>query len=213
VRTALVAILSFAAFLALGAAVSGHPPSAVDSGELGVLGSGVVFATFCRAAGQFVPYAILCTLALLIGVARRAYLPAALWLVVLMLVIWKTSDAFKDVFHRARPEHWLVSQETSAGYPSGHAVLAVAFYGFVAYRVWRSTLPAGVRGVVVAACIVWIAAVGWSRLAIGAHYPTDVFGGYLLGTAGLCVAILAYERSFGREVERIPARTRSRYTR
>jgi len=213
VRGAVAAVLAFAAFLALGFGVSGRPPSAFDSGELGVFGTAVAFATVCRAAGQFPPYAILCALALVLGLVRRAYQSAAIVLIALMLAIWKVSDAFKVVFHRTRPEHWLVAHETTASYPSGHATLVVAFFGFAAVLAWRSGLAAALRWAVAAACVAWIVAIGWSRLALGAHYPTDVLGGYLLGGAGLCCALLVYDRTRGRVIERIPARTRSRYTR
>jgi undecaprenyl-diphosphatase len=212
-KRGLAAAVLFVAFLGLGTFVSSHAPSTFDRAEFGVFGTDLPLATFCRAAGQFLPYAVLCGLALVCGLIWRAYLSAALTVIVSMLVIWKVSDAFKDVFHRSRPEHWLLAHETSAGYPSGHATLALAFYGFAACVAWRSSLPGAVRSVVAILCVLWVAVMGWSRLALGAHFPTDVLGGYLLGGAGLCVALLAYDRSRGRAIERVPPRTRSRYTR
>ena len=160
-----VAALLFAAFLALGVVVSTHAPSAFDRSELGVFGTGVAFAVFCHAAGQFPPYAALCALALVAGLIRRAYLPAALWAVGLLLVIWKTSDAFKDVFHRARPEHWLAVHETSASYPSGHATLSIAFYGFAAYVAWSyaSIAWAQASGIEAAEVLAWSATVEITR--------------------------------------------------
>jgi len=204
-RASLAAIALFAAFIGLGAYVSPRPPGPLDANELGFFGMAVGFATFCRAAGQFPEYASLCGVWLVFGLLRRAYLASALWAIGLMLVIWKVSDAFKGAFGRARPERWLDVHETSASYPSGHAVLSLAFYGFLAFVVWRSPLPAGARAAAVALCALWIAVIGWSRLALGAHFPTDVLGGYLLGGAGLCAVAGAY----GRTARRDESRTRA----
>jgi membrane-associated phospholipid phosphatase len=208
-KAALAAAAFFAAFIALGAYVSPRPPGPLDANELGFFGVAVGFATFCRAAGQFPEYASLCGVWLVFGLVRRAYLASALWAIGLMLVIWKTSDAFKGVFNRARPERWLATHETSAGYPSGHAVLSLAFYGFLAFVVWRSPLPARVRAALVALCALWIAVIGWSRLALGSHFPSDVLGGYLLGGAGLCAVAGAYVRTSRRDESRTGASERS----
>jgi membrane-associated phospholipid phosphatase len=213
VRGVVFGVVLFLAFLALGAAVAPHLPGTLDRGELGTFGRDVQLATVGRAAGQFPVYATLCALVLGFGLVRRAYLGAALWLIGLMLVVWKTSDAFKEVFHRARPDQWIGVHESTAGYPSGHATLSLAFYGFLAGVLLRSRLPAGVRvaGTVVAVALV--AAIGWSRLALGAHFPSDVLGGYLLGGAGLCWALAGYDRTRERAPEPVGSRFRGRYTR
>lgn len=212
-RGVVLGAVLFFAFLALGAAVAPHPPVAFERSEFGTFGHGVEIAQVGRAAGQFPTYATLCALALGFGLIRRAYLGAAVWLIALMLVIWKTSDAFKEVFHRARPAHWIGVHESSAGYPSGHATLSLAFYGFVAGVLVRSRLPAGVRVAGTVAAATMVLAIGWSRLALGAHFPSDVLGGYLLGAAGLCLALAGYDRTRERAPEPVRSRFRGRYTR
>ena len=80
-----------------------------------------------------------------------------------------------------------MKHETAFSYPSSHTAIATAFYLLLAVfvarsalrdRVWLATAPA-------------LLALGimWSRLALGAHYLTDVVGGVLWGSA--IVATLA----------------------
>jgi membrane-associated phospholipid phosphatase len=45
----------------------------------------------------------------------------------------------------------------------------------------------------------WILATGWSRLALGAHYASDVLGGYLLGGAILLLVSLLLDRVWSPE--------------
>ena len=111
-----------------------------------------------------------------------------------MLVVWRASDAFKGYFHRPRPAWWYRDLETSYAYASGHAALSLAFYGFAAYVVAQSTLPSFAKRFIMIACGVMVIGIGWSRLALGAHYPTDLIGGYLLAGAGLCAATAIYDR-------------------
>jgi undecaprenyl-diphosphatase len=104
------------------------------------------------------------------------------------------SDALKGYFRRPRPAWWYRDLETSYAYASGHAALSLTFYGFAAYVIAGSALPLIVKRLAIAVCGVMVIGIGWSRLALGAHYPTDLIGGYLLAVAGLCVATSIYDR-------------------
>jgi len=87
----------------------------------------------------------------------------------------------KDLIARPRPGAPLYAfVETSYSFPSGHATFAAALYGFVLWLVY-DTLPAAWRYVATAAVTVVILAVGFSRLYLGVHYPSDVLAGYVLG--------------------------------
>jgi undecaprenyl-diphosphatase len=67
----------------------------------------------------------------------------------------------------------------------------LAFYGFLALlalqmqHVW-------LRRALVAACVVVVVGIGWSRIYVGEHWPTDVLGGYLLGAAWLLITRAMY---------------------
>ena len=90
------------------------------------------------------------------------------------------SNVLKLVFTRSRPDLWpqLISDDTFS-YPSGHATGSVVLYGFLSYlfvilypryaTIWR------LIGAVL------IIAIGFSRLYLGVHWPTDILAGYGIG--------------------------------
>ena len=101
------------------------------------------------------------------------------------------TEALKRLFDRARPE-LLDSYYTASGYsfPSGHATFAAGFYGTLTLLLaWR--LSGIRRWLVVAAGVGLVLLIGFSRLYLGAHYPTDVLAGFLaaplwVSFIGLC---------------------------
>lgn len=89
------------------------------------------------------------------------------------------TTVLKAVFRRARPEVFDSGYAASFySFPSGHATVAVGFYGaltlIIAYR-----LRGRARWAVAAAGISLVLLIGFSRLYLGVHYPTDVLAGYL----------------------------------
>jgi len=98
----------------------------------------------------------------------------------------------KITIHRARPEN-SVYTENSFSFPSGHATLSIAFYGWLAYMLIRRAKrwPAKVNIFFTAAGIILL--VGFSRLYLGVHYVSDVWGGYLVGALWLIISISVSE--------------------
>lgn len=98
----------------------------------------------------------------------------------------------KIFFHRERPSIALYT-ENSFSFPSGHAAVAVAFYGYLTYVLVRNLKTR--RGKITAACAgtVVIFVLGLSRLYLGVHFVSDVVGGYVIGAFWLIVAISMVE--------------------
>lgn len=110
---------------------------------------------------------------------RRAWRLSAVLLLVSTAGSIVLTTVLKAVFKRARPELFDSGYHASFySFPSGHATVAVGFYGMLtvilAYRL------RGLARWAVAFCgALLVLLIGFSRLYLGVHYPTDVLAGYL----------------------------------
>jgi undecaprenyl-diphosphatase len=94
----------------------------------------------------------------------------------------------KIAFHRSRPE-LAIYTEHSFSFPSGHATIAVAFYGFLTYILIRSFGRWKTKVNVFFVGLAVILLIGFGRLYLGVHYVSDVWGGYLVGALWLIIGI------------------------
>lgn len=104
--------------------------------------------------------------------------------------------AIKAVIARPRPPDefvYAVSSRLDFGYPSGHALFAVLFYGFLAYVAWTSLRSHVWRSLAVVVLVSLTLLTGVSRVYLGSHWPSDVLGGYLIGSIMLLVLIKLYQ--------------------
>lgn len=108
----------------------------------------------------------------------------------LVVLLGSTSFTWlgKVAFHRPRPG-LSVYTEPSFSFPSGHSVIAVSLYGFIAFvlvsrtKVWKKKVN------YVMAAFVAALLIGFSRIYLGVHYLSDVWGGFLLGSLWLVIGI------------------------
>ncbi len=100
------------------------------------------------------------------------------------------SQTLKFSFHRARPGLPWLAPASGYSFPSGHALISLALYGFIAYLILRNLKwPRG--RILLAGGILFIPLlIGISRVYLGVHYPSDVVGGWAvaLGWMGTCIA-------------------------
>jgi membrane-associated phospholipid phosphatase len=125
-----------------------------------------------------------------LALARRG--SDALFLFVLLLAR-SLNAPLKGLASSPRPPASLLHVTEHAqglGFPSGHAMGTVLFAGGLAY-VAAANLPAGwprVVPYVLAALVILVT--GYGRVETGAHWPSDVLGGYLWGALVLTIAIV-----------------------
>lgn len=95
--------------------------------------------------------------------------------------------------------------ETSGSFPSGHAAVSVAFWGMLAYALWRAgrlgAVPAALIGVGMAL------AIGASRLYLIEHFLSDVVNGWLIGALWLVAGVTLAEW-LGRAARPLPRQSR-----
>ncbi len=129
----------------------------------------------------------------LMAASAAAFALGRRWLEAVLLVStissFEVSSVLKRIVARARP-----TLEAQDSFPSGHVVVFVVFFGTLGYLAWAH-LSGYLRWIVVAACALLIVLVGPSRVYLGAHWPSDVAGGYLIGGIWLLLLLYAYERA------------------
>lgn len=91
----------------------------------------------------------------------------------------------KLFFKRVRPDLWsLLVVEKSYSFPSGHAMISMALA--LTLIVWAFNSRA--RWAAIIAGIIYVLSVGFSRLYLGVHYPTDVLGGWIMSAVWVFLA-------------------------
>lgn len=107
-------------------------------------------------------------------------------------------------FHRSRPSAPSLAQAAGYSFPSGHAMIALVFYGMLAYLIWLNFRRGWASYLVIGLLVLLIMAIGTSRIYLGVHYPSDVAAGYAAGGFWLtgCVWGLHTIRQFSRNKSR-----------
>ena len=117
-------------------------------------------------------------------------------------VVWITFGAgsiIKLLVGRERPLTEYAAHLTldTLSFPSGHTSGSTIAYGLIAYILWQ-LLPKPLNYISTALLIVLIILIGVSRIYLGAHFPSDVVAGCLLGIIMLGIVIFYIKPSVKR---------------
>jgi membrane-associated phospholipid phosphatase len=132
--------------------------------------------TFFGSVMFFIPASLLVPLLL----HRRGYGRYAIELLLAMGGGLALNELLKAWFHRDRPSTALIYQY-GLSFPSGHAMMSMAYYGCLAWLLVQHGGRWGWAGLLLA----WAVLIGCSRMYLHVHYPTDVVAGFAGGAAWL----------------------------
>ncbi len=124
------------------------------------------------------PNAVLLTVLAALVVGPGRWRRAALHMLLAMLLAWLVVRGISTTWPMPRPfvlglgEQWL-AKEPSASFPSSHASIA---WAISAAALWWVRHPLVIAGFLLSALLV-----GWSRVALGVHFPSDMVAGMLVG--------------------------------
>lgn len=103
----------------------------------------------------------------------------------------EVSKWIKELVARERPA--IGAMEASYSFPSGHAMVGLILYVFIACFIMKNVQSTRGKWWIGSAAAILILLIGLSRIAVHAHYFTDVLGGYTFGIIWSYVWLLIYE--------------------
>ncbi|BAY09578.1 phosphatase PAP2 family protein [Calothrix sp. NIES-2098] len=138
-----------------------------------------VFASILTKSGSFkTVLPILSAIALILLVQRR-------WRSLTYLVMTAAGSAIinltaKEFWHRVRPSLWTsVAPKFDYSFPSGHAMASMTLIALLVVLTWGSVWS----WLTVILGSVYIIAIGWTRLYLGVHFPSDIIAGWMVAIA------------------------------
>ncbi len=153
------------------------------------------------APGSLAALALVSVAAAVALLVQRRWSALAAWLVA-VIGGEALNLVLKDLFARPRPrfERPLVV-ETSHSFPSGQAMESLVVYGMLAYFAVLILSGSGKRVAVAVGAAVLVVLIGFGRVYLGAHYLSDVVGGFAAGGAWLGAVVAGWEAMRDRDTE------------
>ncbi|MGE5453818.1 MAG: phosphatase PAP2 family protein [Methylocystaceae bacterium] len=122
-----------------------------------------------------------------LGYSKRCWL-LAVTMAFTMLIGWWLMDLFKSWWSIPRPLGAHLVNVSDFSYPSGHAMLSLVFYGFLAWYLAQE----GISKVWSIMLILIAILIGISRPLLNVHFPADVIGGWGAGIGWLTLVLWLY---------------------
>ena len=100
----------------------------------------------------------------------------------------------KQIFGRQRPDIPLLREAHGLSFPSGHALMSVTFYGLLIYLVWEYVSHRFLKWLLMVLLVLLILMIGFTRIYLRVHYPSDVFAGFAMGFVWLVISLFVLRR-------------------
>lgn len=113
-----------------------------------------------------------------------------------LLTVWLVNNGLKYIFHRERPNILRIVEITNYSFPSGHAMVSMSFYGFLAYLILKTKNKKWIKLMTVSLMAAIILLIGVSRIYLGVHYFSDVLAGYVFGWIWMIFMIVVVEKKY-----------------
>lgn len=106
-----------------------------------------------------------------------------------LIIVHVLNVIIKMIIARPRPDMLRLVYETGYSFPSGHAMVATGFYGFLIYIANKKIKNKALRRCITILLTLLIFLIGISRIYLGVHYATDIIGAFIIGIIYLVIFI------------------------
>ncbi|MBQ9018727.1 MAG: phosphatase PAP2 family protein [Bacilli bacterium] len=117
-------------------------------------------------------------------------------LIMTILLTVSTNQLLKHTIRRIRPNHITLIKEKGFSYPSGHAMISIALYGFLIYLVYTKIKNKIIKTILILLLVLLILGIGISRIYLGVHYPSDIIAGYSISLPIIVLIICSVSDHF-----------------
>lgn len=131
------------------------------------------------------------SLILLIVIKNKKY---PLTIIINLISVFTISQIMKLLFSRTRPAQIHLVSVVDKSFPSGHTMVSLAYYSFLAYLIFKHSKKK-YNSIIISLCLLILPLIiAFSRIYLGVHYLTDIIGGILLGTIYIIIYIYLYNK-------------------
>ncbi len=108
------------------------------------------------------------------------------WYGIIMLILsivssFGLNNLLKYYYTRTRPINYFLIKQGGYSFPSGHSMVSMTFYTTMTYLLTKDELNKNKRIILWILNFSIISLIGFSRIYLGVHWPTDIIGGYMAG--------------------------------
>ena len=111
----------------------------------------------------------------------------ALLIIINLTCVFLTSQIFKYIFRRTRPDGEHLISAFGYSFPSGHAMVSLAYFSFILYLINKKVKKKINRIILTILTYVLVLLIGFSRIYLGVHYTSDILAGFLLSIAYMMI--------------------------
>lgn len=113
--------------------------------------------------------------------AKNKNLNGILLLILSTLGSYGLNFIFKNIFIRVRPLEYFLIEQSGYSFPSGHAMVSMSFYTTMTYLICKKLKKPEFNTIFYIVNFIIVVIIGFSRIYLGVHWPTDVLMGFIMG--------------------------------